>query len=689
MTGVNTSKILGLTVNNLSLSETLLSGLPTDQDNNLYNIKPLAVKQNFKIDTSPVISITVPLESAHNDARGRDIVWGDLPFNLSQDHLQIADNSNQYFKTSYTFGSNLSTPDKVYSSLYDLSKTENAIAKPEVNFSGNASFEYTLSDGQGGTATATVTIPVLSTANLSIELGTNLAGIADYSSQLPFLDAFNSSRPWITQTKTIWDTKESQLLNLDENGWVKSLPTSGSGITYTMVGTLLLDSLNGRYPGGQYLVLYEGEGTLQYSGDAKKNSSASTPGRDVLNVTPTDAGIRLQITATDPKGTGNYIRNIRVIPASAEATYSSQTFNPDWLNKIQPFQAFRFMDWMNTNNSSQQTWAGRPTPEDSTWMGIGAPVEILVDLANRTHTNPWFNMPHLADNDYITRFAQYVKDHLDPQLKVYVEYSNEVWNSQFSQGKWIEQQGQQQWPNSSNSAFTKRIDWYSQRTTQVINLWEQAFGADKQRVIGVMGAQASNLWTAQRALSFAWSSPSVSAQDLGIDAIAIAPYFGSYLGDPKAATQVQSWTQDADGGLNKLFSELSQGGVLSSGPAGGALQQSYSQIKDYVQLAEQKNLDLLAYEGGQHLVGYNGVENNAAITNLFTQANRDPRMGELYQKYLNTWFGLGGDLFMNFNDVGEPSKWGSWGALEYVGDSSSPKYDALLNLLQSANASAA
>jgi hypothetical protein len=41
---------------------------------------------------------------------------------------------------------------------------------------------------------------------------------------------------------------------------------------------------------------------------------------------------------------------------------------------------------------------------------------------------------------------------------------------------------------------------------------------------------------------------------------------------------------------------------------------------------------------------------------------------------------------MNFNDVSESGKWGSWGALEYVGDSSSPKYDALLNLLQSANA---
>jgi hypothetical protein len=538
-------------------------------------------------------------------------------------------------------------------------------------------FPHTVSQGQKSPASDRT--PISSSA-VQVSLGTNLAGIADWSSQLPFLDAFKSSRPWMTQAPKIWNTQESERLDLDKDGWVKSLPAPGSGATYTAVGTLMLDSLNGRYPGGQYLVLYDGEGTLQYSGDAKKDAAASRLGRDVLKVTPSNAGIRLQITATDPNHTGNYIRNLRVIPASSQRTDRQQIFNPDFLKKIQPFQTFRFMDWMDTNHSTQQTWADRPTLEQSTWTGRGAPVEILVELANRTHTPPWFNMPHLAEDDYITRFAQYVKKHLDPQLKVYVEYSNEVWNSQFSQGKWIEQQGQQQWPNSSESAFTKRIDWYSQRTTQVINLWEQAFGTDKQRVIGVMGAQASNLWTAQRALDFAWSSTPVSAQDLGIDGIAIAPYFGSYLGDPKVAAEVASWTAQSDGGLNQLFRELSQGGVLTSSPLGGALQQSYERMKAYVDWAKQKHLDLIAYEGGQHLAGRGKVTNNVAITNLFTQANRDPRMGALYQQYLKTWFGLGGGLFMHFTDISKPSKWGSWGALEYVSDSSSPKYGALLSL---------
>jgi hypothetical protein len=117
--------------------------------------------------------------------------------------------------------------------------------------------------------------------------------------------------------------------------------------------------------------------------------------------------------------------------------------------------------------------------------------------------------------------------------------------------------------------------------------------------------------------------------------------------------------------------------LLNKGPAGGALQEAYNGIKDYAELAQQKNLQLVAYEGGQHLVGYGGAENNQALTNLFIDANRDARMGAIYQEYLTQWYQLGGGLFSNFSDIASSSKWGSWGSLEYVDQTSSPKYDAL------------
>ena len=82
------------------------------------------------------------------------------------------------------------------------------------------------------------------------------------------------------------------------------------------------------------------------------------------------------------------------------------------------------------------------------------------------------------------------------------------------------------------------------------------------------------------------------------------------------------------------------------------------------------------------MVGVRGVENNQDITNLFIEANRDPRMGEIYNEYLTKWHELGGGLFMNFSSIKKPSKWGSWGVLEHVEQQGSPKYDALIDFIQ-------
>src|SRR6476469_8293338 len=84
-------------------------------------------------------------------------------------------------------------------------------------------------------------------AKSKFQLGTNLNGIAGWSTQLPFLDSFKSARKWITQCEKgsatcdgKWDTQEYQLLNLDAEGWVKSLPKSNTNSKYTFVETLLL-----------------------------------------------------------------------------------------------------------------------------------------------------------------------------------------------------------------------------------------------------------------------------------------------------------------------------------------------------------------------------------------------------------------------------------------------------------------
>lgn len=560
----------------------------------------------------------------------------------------------------------------------------NLVFTPEFNFNGDASFEYTVTDSHGATDIATVTVNVLP-ATRPILLGTNLHPLADWSPELPFLDGFKSARNWITQDLGVnkdeegdyintWNTGESDLLDIDANGWVKSLPAPEDDPEYSSIGTLMYRGLE-QYPGGRYVVLYEGEGEIEYRFDAKKDETASTLGREVIDVTPSNAGIWLRILSTDPNNTGDYLRNIRVIPEEYEYA-DTQKFNPDFLDIIQHFDTLRFMDWMATNNSEQGEWSERPLPDSSIFSSNIASVEDMVDLANRTDTNPWFTLPHMATDEYVTNFAQYVKDNLDPDLDIYLEYSNEVWNRDFEQGSWVEAQGKQDFSSDAGD-FVKRIDWYGKRTAEITQLWDQVFDTDKERVIGVLGAQAANPWTANRALKYIGLEDPKSHQEYGIDAIAIAPYTGSYLGNPENEEEVASWTEDADGGLDKLFTELTEGGVLSTGPEGGAFQQAYDWTQEYVNLAEKQNLGLVTYEVGQHLRGNNGTENNQAITDLFVAANRDDRMGELYQQYFTALGELGVELSTNFNDVSAYNKWGSWGVLENINQEDSPKFNVL------------
>ncbi|HRD72788.1 MAG TPA: hypothetical protein PK216_07175, partial [Aquimonas sp.] len=126
-----------------------------------------------------------------------------------------------------------------------------------------------------------------------------------------------------------------------------------------------------------------------------------------------------------------------------------------------------------------------------------------------------------------------------------------------------------------------------------------------------------------------------------------------------------------------LFAELNSGGQLSGGPSGGAIAETAGWIASHRSAATARALSLIAYEGGQHLVGIFGVENNNAITDLLTSANRDPRMGQAYASYLAQWNAMGGELFVHFTASGDYSKWGSWGAVEFLDQPDTPKQQAL------------
>lgn len=514
-----------------------------------------------------------------------------------------------------------------------------------------------------------------------VRLGTNLTSVNDWSTQRPFIDGFKSARRWLTQCVASdpgctgsWDTPEFDRLDLDEQGWVRSLPAAADELIFTRVGTLLFREIAGDYPGGQYVVLYEGEGTIEYGFDARKDEALSKPGRDVLNVTPSNEGIHLIITATDPYKTGNYIRNIHVVPIAAEQTFAAEIFNPVFLNRIDRFQALRFMDWMATNDSTQKEWRDRPQVEDATYAVKGVPVEIMVALANRVHADPWFTLPVQATDEYIREFARIVKDQLDPNLRVYVELSNEVWNWQFSQAHYAMEQGKARWGDRGDAY----MQWYGMRAAQMAELWKQIFAHQLDRLKTMIATQT--VWRGLEAAALdcpLWVAEGHAPCHQSVDLYAIAGYFSGNLNQPENQAAVEALLNEPDGGFEQAFTQMQQGGIVPALGYDDSLVGAFDVMAYHRNVAQQHNLQLVVYEGGQHLVNANSEK----LTTFFMALNRDRRMGDLYSQLLRGWKDSGGTLFMNFSDIGRWSRWGSWGVLESVNQAHSPRYDALMRFL--------
>jgi hypothetical protein len=102
-------------------------------------------------------------------------------------------------------------------------------------------------------------------------------------------------------------------------------------------------------------------------------------------------------------------------------------------------------------------------------------------------------------------------------------------------------------------------------------------------------------------------------------------------------------------------------------------------------LADRHGLQLVAYEGGQHLIAYGDAQEDRAFVNKLIAANRDPRMRSIYMHMLDAWYAQSSNgLFMAFNFAETPSKYGMWGLLESQEQpmSAAPKYQAFFDRLQ-------
>ncbi len=496
-------------------------------------------------------------------------------------------------------------------------------------------------------------------------IGLNLNGVVDFSPELVFVDAFKMARAWtpFEPGSSVWDSGVD--IALGPNGYPLEIPYDNGIDPPQNVRALLYFSEESYFPSGLYHLIVSGTGHINLWGAA--SGSFDCPVDTYVEVDNTaGGGISIDITesqASDP------IHDIHFVMPGFDDTYETEPFNPDFLSLLGDFETLRFMDWMMTNNSPVISWEDRNTPDYYTQtLANGVSYEYIVQLCNLLHKNAWICVPHQADDNFITEMARFFRDNLDPDLKIYVEYSNEVWNGIFDQNMYVEEMGAAL--GYSGQPWEQGWQYYAKRTADVHHIFETEF-EDDSRLVKVVASQASISWISNYILE-KYEDPFYNPSGVQADALAIAPYFGAGLAD-NIGDEGLSATITVDEILDSLEQSLNE---------------SFLWMDEQKAVADEHNVELIAYEGGQHLVSYFYTDED--FTQKLTDANRNERMEDLYCQYFDYWYGSGNTnprgLFCHFSSVSAYTQYGSWGLMEVMGDTLSPKYLGLKNCVFPYNA---
>lgn len=477
-------------------------------------------------------------------------------------------------------------------------------------------------------------------------IGTNITDPRDWRPWFT-TDVMKQSRDWLSGVVN-GAFSDGRAVPVDRNGWVTSVQSN------QIVRTLFGWATNLRPPTGRYVVTYKGQGTLIYGGNAVKVVGDSTPGRDVVQVTETttpngfNASWWLGITATDPL---NYIRDIVVSLPGVGAENITDVYPVDASieAELAGYSTIRYMQSGLIDDNPPATWASRAHISDARWTVKGMPIERMVQMSNLTHTDAWFCVPHLADDDYVRNMASLISSTLDPSLKCYVEYSNEVWNPDYAQTGYCRTQGLalnfgRNTPTSAPDPNLAMLQYYAMRANQVFDIFSQVWATRSQpQLVRVIAAQAANSWSSGRILS--------AVVPFRADALAIAPYI-----DTLAFHRTQAEVNAAR--------VLTPDQYIDQYVLARAMPRCIAAMNAQWVVSQRYGIPLIAYEGGQSFLAPPLAATDTTMQALLIAVTRHPRMYDVYRQYFDAWRAAGGQLFMHFVHCVKPGD-GGFGAKEH------------------------
>ncbi len=359
-----------------------------------------------------------------------------------------------------------------------------------------------------------------------------------------------------------------------------------------------------------------------------------------------------QRTASDATGSG--FTDFKMIRPGYDHD-TEQIFTDALINALTTpqFAVIRFMPFTGTNGSEPDypgviEWADRKLTTDASQVGIdaigkpgGAAWEYVIEMANVTNTDAWINVPVSATTDYVTQLATMFKDHLKPELNVWVESSNEVWNTApgFEQTQYSKAQAE--------ALGIGERENHARRTVELAQIFASVYGE------GSLNTKVRVILCSHSPMLKWWVQPMIDyvKKEFGepnqyIYALACQTYYG---GGADAGESVEKILNDCRTSITKQMNE----------PGG-------NQAGRKQWIAKAKELGLVggfcSYEGGPDHGG--GSTTNVANRIL---AERDEGMAAVFKYNIDdAFFQLGGNVAAQFTLSSDYNRYGCWGLTDDI-----------------------
>lgn len=502
----------------------------------------------------------------------------------------------------------------------------------------------TLSDVGTVLATGTESASVFVTDGSPMELQVNLSQI-EYYTESHFVDAIKQGTNWGVQGPA-YDPGD--------------VPTRDANSYPIGMGTLGVDNYfecrpflhNGeRYPVGTYHCSFTGTGrvVVRHDGVTLLDTTVSETLHPVTISSTHNGGfdVRLYDVSAVDHITAVHLYLPGAWPDGVAFADSADVrpWAPIVVDRCKPFSGYRTMDPLRINSQTGVSdWADRRPFDAVQTTSRGVSPEMALLLAVQMGTDPWLCLPHLCTTDYAYQFGVLARSILGKR-RVFLELSNEVWNSGFGQRTYFYDLGTTNYGG----------EWQREYAVAAVDRFEafiEGFGS-RGDVIRVCAWQNMDPYTSALVADYFGDADAAlrgAQADGGCDAFSTAAYFGRDFRNDSAGV--------SDGNLPSFFRSYLPNEFLYRMGA------EIPAIRAGLEWEHGKYKRLSGYEWGQHLNTIRGGVLDDALVAL-------QNSNEMYDAYLGglTWLEtLGWDDLALYKLNGTITTSGAWGLVESLQD---------------------